>query len=321
MSTKYLSLLSASAATFGVVLCEIAASSDVAAPEWIKIAPLGANKTRDNRNYYFDGDVLVAAFKAGGIDIPIDLGHATESSLIEAAPAIGWIDQLEVRDGGIYGRCQWLEQGLSIIKARTHRYVSPAFIHTKAGAATMLKSVGLVTTPALAMPAVASVMPILHTGDKPMKLLLAKLGLTENATEDEALAKLASVSAIDTAQFVPVSQLTASNQQVATLKARLDAIDAEAETSKCQALVDKGVADGKITPAAKDHYIAMARSNFDACSSAITAMPVLLSAGADGAAKAAEKTAGEGDSLSPEEVTMASTLGLSAEAYKAAKAA
>jgi hypothetical protein len=48
---------------------------------------------------------------------------------------------------------------------------------------------------------------------------------------------------------------------------------------------------------------------------------VIVSGGQNDATREAEKAAGEGDSLSPEEVSMASMLGLSPEAYKAAKAA
>ena len=153
-----------------------------------------------------------------------------------------------------------------------------------------------------------------------MKSLLAKLGLTENATEGEALAKLSAAMTVDPAAYAPIAQLNAANDALLQAQARLKAIDEAAALAKCQALVDKGVSEGRVAPAAKEHFLAMAKADFASAEKAIGAMPALLSAGQDGAIKQAETDDGSG-ALTPEEIAMCAATGITAEQYKAAKAA
>ncbi len=319
------SSLPAALETAGLVFEIVLAAGEngaVTPPEWIQLTPRGKVTARDTRPMSFDPEKLAAAFTAGGIKLPIDFAHETEfATTLGAKPARGWIVAVEARAEGLFGKVEWLTDAVEALAAKAYRYISPTF-WTEADRITarLLKGAALVSSPALGMPQIAS--PSLcttSTGDRPMKALLAALGLTENATETEALAKLASATP-DPAQFVPVSQLTAANAALTEAQDRLKAIDEAGVTAKCQALVDKGVSDGKIAPAAKDHYVKLARADFAATEAAIAAMPAVLAAGEADATKQAGKDAADG-SLSPEEIAMASSLGLTNDQFKAAKAA
>lgn len=294
-------------------------------PEWIQLTPRGAVTARDGRSFVFDPEQLAAAAQAEGLRLPIDFAHESEHvALLGAKPARAWIVALEARPAGLFGRVEWLPDAVQALAAKSYRYVSPTF-WTAADKATarLMKGAALVASPALGMPALASAAAVATasrpSGERPMKALLAKLGLTENATEEEALAKLSAAMTVDPAAYVPVAQLAAANGALAQANARIKAIDDEAAAAKCQALVDGGVAAGKIAPAAKEHYLALAKADFAATERAIAAMPALLAAGQDQSAKEAEKAKGDG-ALSPEELALCAATGITAEQFKAAKA-
>lgn len=308
--------IDAGAPAYGTLLFELpylqVQAVEPDAPEWIKVAPTGTTRTRDGRTFSFDAAALIAAFAADGVDLPVDIGHATERNDGYAAPAVAWINRLEQRAEGLFGRVEWLEAGLWALRSRAYRYVSPSFFHTADGAAIRIKSVGLVTTPALGMPAVASCQ---SSGATPMKALLAALGLPETATEQEALTKLSTLTQ-PRADMVPASQLAAINTQVTSLQAEIARRDEEALTARCQALVDKAVTEGKVAPAAKDHYLALARASFEACEAALAAMPAVLAAGA--AAQTQTDPSAAPAALTEQQRAIAAACGLTAEQFLAA---
>lgn len=293
-------------------------------PEWIQLTPRGAVTARDGRSFVFDPEKLAAAAQAEGLRLPIDFAHESEHvALLGAKPARAWIVALEARPAGLFGRVEWLPDAVQALAAKSYRYVSPTFwLAADKATARLMKGAALVASPALGMPALASAAPSASrpSGDRPMKALLAKLGLTENATEEEALAKLSAAMTVDPAAYVPVAQLAAANDALAQANARIKAIDEAAEAAKCQALVDGGVTAGKIAPAAKEHYLALAKADFAATERAIAAMPALLAAGQDQGAKEAQKAKGDG-ALTPEELALCAATGITAEQFKAARAA
>lgn len=127
--------------------------SAVEPPEWITLFPsLGNVKTRDGRAYSVDGATLVSAFKADGIDIPIDINHSTDAAAPrgERSDAIGWISRLRVVGNALQGKVDWLAEGKELLARRSYRFVSPSFFHTSDKRATRLKAVALVTAPAIA---------------------------------------------------------------------------------------------------------------------------------------------------------------------------
>ena len=91
--------------------------------------------------------------------IPIDYDHATDFGAPEGrpAPAAGWIRELEVRDGAVWGRVEWTARAASSIVAREYRYVSPVFqFDPKDGTVTRLLRAGLTNNPNLHLTAIAA---------------------------------------------------------------------------------------------------------------------------------------------------------------------
>lgn len=322
--------LVAGVALFEISLAAADGKAAKAPPEWVQIAPRGSVTARDGRRFYFNPEALVAAFDADALKLPVDFQHESEfGGLGGATPARSWITALEAREAGLFARFDWLASGRSAVMAREYLYVSPTFWREPDSVtASKIKSVALVTSPALSLPALASAQTSSDRTEGPspmLKELLAKLGLTENATSTEALSALdalrASAATPDPERFVPVAQYKATSEALSALQARVETDEAAAQDAKCSALVDAGVKAGKITPASKDDYMVFAKANFEACSAAIQKMPQLVSAGSDPVLDDADPKTGGAGTLSEAEKLTCAAMGLDEAAYLAARAA
>lgn len=299
----------------GVATVELLRAEAGTYPDWIKIAPRGDVLTRDRRAYRIDPERLAAAFKADGTKPAVDIGHNTERGLFDSVPqpAIGWVEEMESRADGLYARVDWLAAGKAALDSRGYRYVSPCFWTDEDGInARLVKSVALVTVPALGgLPALNSA-----TGALPMDPeLLAALGLNATAKPAEALAAIAALKAPDPAKYVPAEQLAAANAELTNVRAQLKAQADAQEAARCAALVDGAVRAGKVTPAAKDHYLAFAQANFEACSAALAALPALVrpgeqepTKGATGAASDPTRLAAQARSYMDEQAARGITI-------------
>ena len=234
----------------GVLAIDVAESGDGPVPEWIKVAPRGEVACRDGRSYTFDPEALVRRFSTDGIEIPIDLDHAIakKASAGERADAHGWIRELSARSDGLYARAEFLTSGKAVLKARTHRFVSPAFHHDTRQSATWLHSVALVAAPAIAMPAIASAGYGGALGEP--ATLAAALGLADGADEAECLSALQ-------AGFVPVALHDQALERVAALSTELHGERAVRRSEKVRDLVEGALKAMKIVPAEADHYTAL----------------------------------------------------------------
>lgn len=260
---------------------ELAAGQDGARtpPDWIQLAPRGQVTARDGRVFIFNPEKLLAAHLAGGIDLPIDFDHETEMAMFSGTkPARGWIVEMQARPEGLFGRVDWLPDAVAALSARQYRYISPTFWREEDGmTARLMKSAALVTSPALGMPAVASA----SNEDHPMTLaeLLAKLGLAATATAAEAETAIAALRSPDPKKFVPMEQHEATVTALSAAQAEIQQGKDASQLALCTTLVDDAVKAGKVAPAAKDHFLSLAKANYADTKAAIDAMPVLLKAG------------------------------------------
>jgi phage I-like protein len=62
-----------------------------------------------------------------GQQVPVDQG---EGHAQERDGAFGWLDEVEVREGGLYGRLTWTSKGAEAVGDRRFKYLSPV-IHTR----------------------------------------------------------------------------------------------------------------------------------------------------------------------------------------------
>lgn len=247
-------------------------------PAWITIFPkVGRIDTRDGRSYDVDATALIARFKADGVAVPIDINHATHHAAKTGAraDAVGWINELRVEGGALQGKVEWLDEGKSLLAAKSYRFVSPDFFHTPEGVTTWLRSVALVTAPALggqkALAAASS------QQESNMDKLAAALGVTAGANETALLTALS-------AGFVPKAVHDEAVSKLSASETKLKDIEDANRKARVDALIEGALKDKKILPAEKDHYAQLCAtdSGFDSVKALLAAKsPALTKSGLD----------------------------------------
>jgi Mu-like prophage I protein len=223
-------------------------------PEWITVFPeLGAFTCRDGRKFTVDAEALIAVFIADGVELPIDINHATDWAMGERADAVAWIKELRVHNAQLQARVEWLAEGKALLAAKSYKYQSPSFYQDK-GNVTRLKGVSLVNSPAIAnQPALASAAHHPNPEPTPMKSIALALGLVEAASEVECLTALKDRLTNSVSKQLhdeTLAQLSATSTELADIKkANRD--------EKVDRLVEEALSAKKITPAEKDHYVAL----------------------------------------------------------------
>ncbi|WP_292178291.1 phage protease [Mesorhizobium sp.] len=171
--------------------------------KWVQLIPAGSFSGRDGRGPYSSGDkdamqavVDRSAALLGKTEAVIDYDHQSVFGAVEGvggtAPAAGWIKEMSVRDDGVWGRVEWTPKASEAIKAGEYKYLSPVFMHDKAGKVLAIRMAGLTNTPNLDLIAVAasSLFSATNpTGDSMDKILVA-LGLAKGTNEDGVIAAI-----------------------------------------------------------------------------------------------------------------------------------
>ncbi|MFO0521677.1 MAG: phage protease, partial [bacterium] len=83
-------------------------------PDWVQLTPPGpAIVGRDGRAWTLSDPAAVAAAFDPAKEPQIDLEHSSQiaAPLGMPAPAVGWIKELNVRDGALWGRVEWTAEG------------------------------------------------------------------------------------------------------------------------------------------------------------------------------------------------------------------
>lgn len=160
------------------------------APEWVELIPAGEVVGRDGRRWTnHNPSAIIQAFETGGMDLPVDLEHATElkASKGEAAPAVGWVKTLKAMEGAIWGRVLWNETGRRLIVSRQYRYLSPVILYEKSsGGIAGLTSVALTNRPNLRLQAlnhqagVRKPVSITRALNADESMICARLGVSED---------------------------------------------------------------------------------------------------------------------------------------------
>lgn len=105
-------------------------------PVWIQLAKTGAFRGHAAGPFELNATVfseIIANFRATeNRAIPIDFEHASESDPTlgsiptEGAPAQGWIRDLKVQAGNLWGLVEWGERAREYIRTGAYRFFSPA---------------------------------------------------------------------------------------------------------------------------------------------------------------------------------------------------
>lgn len=248
----------------------IALAAEGGAPEWVQLLPRGPVVAgRDGRRWRLDDpQVVLNAFRDNAAPLPIDWEHAQDLRAPngEEAPAAGWIEELEARNGEVWGRVSWTERGARAVAAREYRFLSPAIRFRPTGEIVSVKGAGLVNHPNFHMTALN------REGSNMDKELLKALGLSETATVADAIAKVtADRQALETAlnreltpdltKFVPRADFDVALNRATAAEGMLAEQKKQALETAINSEIDAAVAAGKIAPASKDFYLATCRAD------------------------------------------------------------
>jgi phage I-like protein len=283
-----------------------------ATPSWIELLPAGVFFGRDGRGPFKldDPAAVIDATRTLRMEagIPIDYDHATDLAAPEGrpAPAAGWIRELQVRDGAIWGRVEWTERAQHAIRAREYRYISPVFqFEPDGGRVTRLLRAALTNNPNLYLTAIAAATELAAakdgTMDEFLKELRELLRLRPDAAPDEILARarelcaaaygageggepMGAHAAADPARFVAVAEYKRALTE-------LNALRAERARERAAATVEEAIRTGRLTPAQREWAVAYASADFDGFQAFIAKQPAILTAGAEPALRPAPASA------------------------------
>ncbi len=333
-------------ASFDAAVCaaELIAAS---APEWIQLMPMGEVRFRDGREPVFvrEAAAVIQASLSDTDALPIDYDHQTDFTRDSgnAAPAAGWLRELQVRDDGIWGRVEWTERGGAAVSAKEYRFISPVFhFNKKTKAVTRILRAGLTNDPALNLKAVANRAAENQEAqmDELLKKLRELLGLAEDADQKAVCSAIATavesaegadngVALASVAKALGLAEdAKAEDIEIAAAKAvasaaragdrdelaeRLDKIEAKTTSDAATAAVDKAIASGKLTPGQRDWALGYAAKDPKAFETFIEAQPVVV---ASGAQLPGGKTPPGDGSLTADEKAICNRMGLSEDEFK-----
>lgn len=175
-----------------LALCFMALPAEV--PEWIELIPAAAVAGADGRAWTNDTPDSFVAMSAQLKRIPagwcIDFDHQLQlaagvDKVGGTAPAAGWITELQVRGGAIWGRVEWTDIGGEAVSKKRYRGISPVFAFDKNTKRVLgLVSAALTNNPNLNLVALNAARPPAPQ-EKSMNWIAKLLGLKDDATEDE----------------------------------------------------------------------------------------------------------------------------------------
>lgn len=246
------------------------------APEWVL--------TPEN------GRLIAAALNKQSIDMVIDYEHATlhAKKTGKAAPASGWARAGKFEYVDSVGLCsaewKWTAKAADHIEAEEYRYLSPVLLYTKTGEVVGLLNAALTNTPCLdvlpevLLAAASQVFYVQQPEESSVdKEQLAALGLPEDATKEQVMAKIAALNTAalsqqapaepDPAKYVPIGMYNAA-------QAKIVGLTGEVKTKEADDLITAALSDGRLLGEDAEKWArAFAERDFDGFKQHIEAAP------------------------------------------------
>jgi phage I-like protein len=237
-------------------------------PDWIQLLPAGPAITgADGRAWTLPNpDSLLTEFTARNKPLVVDWEHSSEHRAPQGldAPAAGWIDRLEARNGAIWGHVDWTPKAAQQITAKEYRFLSPVFTYAKTGNQIVaLVSAGLTNQPNLNLTA-------LNQEQTPMDLsaIAAALGLDAGA---DIAAIVAAITALksegesedtvaanrrqpDLDKFIPRPDYDAALSRAANAEQKLVDIGGAQLNQQIETALNVALKAGQICPATVEFY-------------------------------------------------------------------
>lgn len=278
------------------------------APDWVHLLPAaqGEIQTYDGRGPYKLTDIqaVIVASMQSERGLPIDENHAIDLSSVVggAAPARGWITELQARADGLWGKVRWTNAGKALMADRAYRGISPVFNHTADKAITQLLRASLTNKPNL------KGLIALNTETTMNLAAIAKaLGLDDDATEEAIIAAIGNLkktddipalqsamaeigtalgiegtdrTAIIAAAKAKVSaqpaEITALQAELTTVTTQLNALTQGVKRDKATAFVDAAIQEGRQgAKPSRDRLIAMHMADPENAEAIINGLTIL----------------------------------------------
>ena len=240
-------------------------------PKRIELLPPGPIiKGKDGREWVItDTDEVIRESNSYLPYHPIDENHAIDYKAPkgESSPAFGWFTNItKEEDGSIWADVAWTEKGEKAVASLEYRYLSPAFKNTPDGIITKILRAALSNDPNLNVTSLNNQKQtsLEAAKEKNMKTVLAALGLPETATENEAVAKIASMQTqlnaaqnqkVDLASYAPRADLAEMEKRAIKAEEEVKSLNAASLKKEAEEVVDNAIKEGKIAPANKEEYL------------------------------------------------------------------
>lgn len=303
-------------------------------PEWINASPQGAVVTsRDGRRYENpDPTYVLETFKKHRGDIVVDINHSTEirAPKGEESPAVGFVKEMDVRNGEVWARVDWNARGQQAISSQDYRFISPTYWVDKQGRIAGIKSIALTNSPNLYLPALNH-----SLGSEDNIMDLEKLGklLSTDPTEISVTAALNALIAkskdlavqLNNAQeatpplekYIARADYDTMAERAAAAEAKLAELEKAAHDAEVNSLIDKAASEGKISPLTKDSYRAMCQSavGFKGFQDFVKVAPAILND-----SNLDNRPVPQMNALTADELRVCQSIGITEEEFRKARA-
>jgi phage I-like protein len=242
--------------------------------------------------------------------------------------------------GSIWADVEWTKRGSQAVLNKEYSFISPVFLHDDQNEITVVLRAGLTNSPNLQLPALNaehSSEPEKNNTEVSMnKELCAALGLSETATEAEAIAAASALqskaalnaaksgtaqtqtdtSKVDLAAYAPRADLNAMEARAVAAEKQLADLNAANNKKEAEAAVDEAIRNRKIAPASKAEYLALCstKEGFESFKKIVAASPAIISTETQ-APESAPSASGTA-ALNAEEKAMAIAMGYTEDEYK-----
>ncbi len=273
-------------------------------PDEIQVIPFGYHKTPKGP---FELDAagaqeVIATFDSRQNDMVIDYEHQTLADPPVEAPAAGWIKKLINRgEDGVWAAIEWTERARQYIANREYKYVSPVWLKRISDN----RVFRLINVALTNQPNIDGMVPLINklgfegqenTKEAVMKDLLKLLGLSEDATEEAAIAAVNKLKvpvqviankgvldALGLAATATESEIIGTIEAMKQSHTKIDDVVKELNTLKsgliqrdADGAVETAMKDGKITPAQKDWALDYAKRDLEGFKVFVSKAPVVV---------------------------------------------
>lgn len=318
------------------------------APTWIEIIPANKFSAIDGRGpfYLSDPQKVIDASIRLKTDLLVDRDHETSFSKPGTqVRAAGWIKEMEVRDGAIWAKVDWVDEAAQEITAKKYRYVSPEFTsNKKTGEITRIIRLSITNDPALEIISLAhrqkNLPPLQSTQENNMNLeeflkkLADAMGKTETFTAEQALDAFKAIASEKDTSDKPYKELCSAMGaqdgsdhdelvQLASVE-RLNPAEyvpmnafkevqeklAKIEGDNVKEIVTSAMREGKLSPSLEEWGLNLASSNRQAFDDFISKNPSIN--GTSSISNNSQNTS----ETNEDTLEMCSRLGIDPEEYK-----